>query len=78
MVEEYVKFELFSANLKRHLVADERKADAELDQESAQLRKEAALKIALLRFVRERQEIEIVGSLRICCARSDCGVGSAV
>jgi hypothetical protein len=80
MVEKEIELEVFSANFKRHLVADECKADAKFDQESAQLCEEVAFEIALLRFVRERQKIEIVGVLEnlICCARSDCGVGSAV
>ena len=63
MVEEEVEPGIFAACFEWDLAADEREAYAEFDEELAQMGDEFTFKVALPRFVREGQEIEIVGGL---------------
>ena len=61
MVEEQVELEVLSPNFERDLAADEREADTQLDEELAQVCEEFPFEVALVCFLRESQEIEVVG-----------------
>src|SRR4029077_2084726 len=52
--------EVFSSDFEQNLAADEGEPNAELDEKLAQVREEFPLQVALLRFGRESEEIEIV------------------
>ena len=61
MVEKQIELEVFSSHFERHLAANEGEADAQLNEEQAQVRQESAFEVALLRLRRKSQEIEVVG-----------------
>src|SRR5262245_53178765 len=64
MEEQEVEEEVLAADLELHLAADEREADAELEEEVAHVRYESALEVSLLRLGPEGEEVEDVRVLQ--------------
>jgi hypothetical protein len=60
VVEEQVDAEFLAADLQQILAADEREADAELEQEGTDMFEQAALQLSLLRVGAQGQEVEVV------------------
>lgn len=76
MVEEKIDPEILTANFERNLAADEGKANTKLDEKLAEVGKEPSLKVAFLRFLRKRQEVEVVEVLDELLSKIGCGLGS--
>ena len=64
VVEEKIELKIVASDFERHLVTDEGEADAELDEELAQMPEEPPFEVAFLGIVGEREEIEIVRVLK--------------
>src|ERR1035437_4301932 len=60
VVEEQVKPEILSSNIKRHLAPDEGETHAEFDEELAQVREKSLFEIALVGFLSEGEKVEVV------------------
>ena len=75
MIEEEVDVEILAADLEPDLLADEREAGPELDQELPDVGEEPFLERLLLGLVGERQELKLYGSFSVSRARSDWGAG---
>ena len=62
VVEEKIELKIVSSDFERHLGTDECEADAELDEELAQMPEEPSFEIAFLGVVGERQKVEVAPS----------------
>ena len=64
MIEKQVQFEILTGNFDGYLVANEGKADPELDEKLTEVAEEPSFQVAFLRFLGQGQEIEVVGVLQ--------------
>lgn len=75
MVEEKVNPEFLAADFKRVLTADKGEPDAQLEEKLPDVLKETGSRSRLCASFESVRKSKLYGSLRSCCARSDCGGG---
>src|SRR5439155_5820488 len=61
MVEKDIEPKIFSSDFQRNLAADESESHAQLDEELSQVRQQFPFEVAFVCFLREGEEIEVVG-----------------
>jgi hypothetical protein len=78
VIEEEVEVEVLFANLQVDPAADEREAGAQLEEEPLDVVDEGLLDLALAPGIGGAEEVEQVGSLKICSAMSESAGGSVL
>lgn len=77
MIEEQVEIKSLTVHFERDLAANESEAATKLQKKIAKMNEQAVFQFAFFIAGGQSQKIKLVGSFRICSARSEPSGGSA-